>query len=238
MIALAAVLAGLAGLVLGTLGGGGSVLILPILLYVAGLPIDQAITASLFAVAITSAVGAVGHARSGRVRWHSALVLGVAGMAGSLAGGWVAHYLPPRVLLIGFIAMMLAAAIAMVRRPPIPRGSLITIGIVVGLITGLVGAGGGFVVVPALVLAGGLDFRDAAGTSLVVIALQAAAGFAAHLIHVAVPWPIVIVVTAAAAVGVIAGVRISSLVSPVTLRRSFAALLLAISTVMLTSQLA
>jgi hypothetical protein len=126
----------------------------------------------------------------------------------------------------------------MVRRPPIPRGSLITIGIVVGLITGLVGAGGGFVVVPALVLAGGLDFRDAAGTSLVVIALQAAAGFAAHLIHVAVPWPIVIVVTAAAAVGVIAGVRISSLVSPVTLRRSFAALLLAISTVMLTSQLA
>ena len=179
MIALTIALAVLVGVTLGLLGGGGSILTVPLLAYVAGMDAKQAIATSLLVVGVTSAVGAVSHARAGHVQWRAGLVFGAAGMAGAYAGGLLARFIPGTVLLIGFAAMMIAAAIAMLRgrkntgtgdQPDaLPVIKIVLEGLVVGLVTGLVGAGGGFLVVPALALLGGLPMPIAVGTSLVVM---------------------------------------------------------------------
>ena len=185
MITLTVVLALLVGISLGLLGGGGSILTVPLLAYVAGMDAKQAIATSLLVVGTTSAVAAVSHARAGRVQWRTGLIFGVAGMAGAYAGGVLAHFIPGSVLLLGFAAMMIATAIAMLRgRKQDPAGQspaashdmpvvkVVVEGLVVGLVTGMVGAGGGFLVVPALALLGGLPMPVAVGTSLVVIAMK------------------------------------------------------------------
>src|SRR5690606_14983031 len=166
----------LVGVSLGLLGGGGSILTVPILAYVAGMEAKEAIAASLFVVGVTSAVSVVSHARHGRVRWRTGLVFGAAGMAGAFAGGILGGYVPGQVLMIAFALMMLATAVAMIRgrrqedREPttgeLPVGKVIVAGLVVGLVAGVVGAGGGCLVVPALALLGGLPMPVAAATSL------------------------------------------------------------------------
>ena len=104
----------LIGLSLGLLGGGGSILTVPILTYVAGLPPKEAIAASLFVVGTTSAVSAISHARAGRVRWRTGLIFGAAGMVGAFGGGILGGYIPGTVLMIAFALMMLATAAAMI----------------------------------------------------------------------------------------------------------------------------
>lgn len=148
MIALTVALAVFVGIALGLLGGGGSIMTVPLLAYVAGMDAKQAIATSLLVVGVTSAVGAVSHARAGRVQWRTGLIFGAAGMAGAYAGGLLARFIPGTVLLIGFAVMMIATAIAMLRgrknvhaaggahRMPIPK--IIAEGLVVGLVTGLV----------------------------------------------------------------------------------------------------
>jgi uncharacterized membrane protein YfcA len=180
MVALTVALAVLVGIALGLLGGGGSILTVPLLAYVAGMDAKQAIATSLLVVGVTSAVGAISHARAGRVQWRTGLVFGVAGMVGAFAGGLLSRFIPGSVLLIGFAVMMIATAIAMLRgrkdiaasdgahRTPVVK--VIAEGLIVGLVTGLVGAGGGFLVVPALALLGGLPMPIAVGTSLVRVA--------------------------------------------------------------------
>ena len=130
------------------------------------------------------------HARAGRVRWRTGLLFGAAGMAGAYGGGRLAAFVPPAVLLAGFAVMMLATATAMLRgrhdgpgrqRRELPVARVLLDGVVVGLVTGLVGAGGGFLVVPALALLGGLPMPVAVGTSLVVIAMKSFAGLAGYL---------------------------------------------------------
>ena len=182
MIALTVGLAVLVGLALGLLGGGGSILTVPLLAYVGGMDAKQAIATSLLVVGTTSAVAAISHARAGRVQWRTGLIFGVAGMVGAFGGGLLARFIPGSVLLIGFAVMMIGTAIAMLRgrkdvgpadahhRIPVPK--VVAEGLVVGLVTGLVGAGGGFLVVPALALMGGLPMPIAVGTSLVVIAMK------------------------------------------------------------------
>ena len=162
------------GISLGLLGGGGSILTVPLLAYVAGMDAKQAIATSLLVVRHTSAVGAISHARAGRVQWRTGLVFGAAGMAGAYAGGLLARFIPGTVLLIGFAVIMIATAVAMLRgrkddqRRRIPRSlpafKIVLEGLAVGLVTGLVGAGGGFLVVPALALLGGLPMPVAVGT--------------------------------------------------------------------------
>ena len=115
MIALTIALAVLVGISLGLLGGGGSILTVPLLAYVAGMDAKQAIATSLLVVGVTSAVGAISHARAGRVQWRTGLVFGVAGMAGAYAGGLLARFIPGTVLLIGFAVIMIATAVAMLR---------------------------------------------------------------------------------------------------------------------------
>ncbi|SCE99958.1 sulfite exporter TauE/SafE family protein [Micromonospora mirobrigensis] len=224
-------LAVLIGISLGLLGGGGSILAVPLLVYVADLPAKEAIATSLLVVGATSAVGVLPHARAHRVRWRTGLVFGVAGMTGAYAGGRLAEFVPAGFLLTGFAVMMLATAVAMIRgrrsaegRPvphELPVFRVIGDGIVVGLVTGLVGAGGGFLVVPALALLGGLPMPVAVGTSLVVIAMKSFAGLAGYLSSVSIDWGLAAAVTAAAIVGSFLGGRLAGKIPPDVLRVSF-----------------
>jgi uncharacterized membrane protein YfcA len=229
---LALALALLIGVSLGLLGGGGSILTLPILTYAVGMETKEAIAASLFVVGVTSATGAILRARAGRVRWRTGLLFGAAGMVGAFAGGRAAAYVPGRGLMMLFTAMMVATAIAMLRGRrgsaggsalvhDLPVSKVILQGLGVGFVTGMVGAGGGFLVVPALVLLGGLPMELAIGTSLVVIAMQSFAGLAGHLAHVDVDWPITLAVTGMAVLGGVAGGRFAGRIPADRLRRGF-----------------
>ena len=243
MIAVTVALAVLVGVVLGLLGGGGSILTVPLLAYVAGMDAKQAIATSLLVVGATSAVGAISHARAGRVQWRTGLIFGVAGMAGAYAGGLVARFIPGTLLLIGFAVIMIATAVAMLRgrkaggtaHAPraIPVGKVVAEGLVVGLVTGLVGAGGGFLVVPALALLGGLPMPMAVGTSLVVIAMKSFAGLAGYLSSVQIDWAVAGAVTAAALIGGLVGARLTAVVDPDALRKAFGWFVLGMSSVIL-----
>ncbi|WP_313676956.1 sulfite exporter TauE/SafE family protein [Mycolicibacterium sp.] len=243
MIALTVALAVLVGVALGLLGGGGSILTVPLLAYVAGMEAKQAIATSLLVVGTTSAVAAISHARAGRVQWRTGLIFGTAGMAGAYGGGLLAQFISGTVLLIGFAFMMIATAVAMLRgrkevgpvdshhRIPVPK--VIAEGLGVGLVTGLVGAGGGFLVVPALALLGGLPMPVAVGTSLVVIAMKSFAGFAGYLSSVSIDWGVAGMVTAAAVVGAVLGARLTARVNPDSLRKAFGWFVLVMSSVIL-----
>lgn len=221
------------GLSLGVLGGGGSILTVPILVYVAGFEAKEAIAASLFVVGVTSAVSVLSHARGGRVMWRTGLIFGAAGMAGAFVGGLLGGHIPGQILLIAFAIMMVATSVAMLRgrkkkndgAPPVrhelPLGRVLLDGAVVGLVTGLVGAGGGFLVVPALVLLGGLPMSVAVGTSLVVIAMKSFAGLAGYLTTVQLDWGITLGVTAAAIAGTLAGSKLAGRIPETALRQAF-----------------
>jgi hypothetical protein len=203
----------------------------PLLVYVADLPAKEAIATSLLVVGATSAVGVLPHARAGRVRWRTGLIFGLVGMTGAYAGGRLVEFIPAAFLLTGFGVMMLATAIAMIRGrrntegKPVPHEvpvlRVILDGIVVGLVTGLVGAGGGFLVVPALALLGGLPMPVAVGTSLVVIAMKSFAGLAGYLSSVSINWGLAAAVTVAAIVGSMLGGRLTGRVPADLLRKSF-----------------
>jgi uncharacterized protein len=220
----------LVGVALGALGGGGSILTVPILVYVAELEPKQAIATSLLVVGATSAAGAVTHARAGQIRWRTGMLFGAGGMIGAFGGGILGGYIPGRLLLIGFALMMVATSVAMLcgqrSKQAHARSDLAVIpalidGVVVGLVTGLVGAGGGFLVVPALALLGGLPMSAAVGTSLVVIAMKSFAGLAGYLTGVSIAWHIAIGVTAAAILGSVFGSWLSGRIPEARLRRVF-----------------
>lgn len=246
MIALTIALAVLVGLALGMLGAGGSILTVPLLVYVAGLDTKAAIATSLLVVAVTSAVAAVSHARAGRVQLRTGLVFGAAGVVGAYLGGRVAHYVPDDVLLLAFAAMMIATSAAMIRgrREPdpadvperLPVGRALVTGGTVGLVSGLVGAGGGFLVVPALALLGGLAMPAAVGTSLVVVAINSFGGVVGHLATVAIDWRLAAGVTAAAVAGALLGGRLAGRASPARLRTGFGWFVLAMGAVIVLQQ--
>lgn len=232
MLVLAIALAVLIGVSLGLLGGGGSIMTVPILRYVLGMEAHRAIALSLLVVGATSAAAVIPHARRGRVRWRTGFVFGLAGMTGAYLAGRVAHFIPAGVLLVGFGLMMFATAIAMLRgrkqRSPaiaasaeLPVAKVLGEGLVVGAVTGLVGAGGGFLVVPALVLLGGLPMEAAVGTSLVVIAMKSLAGFAGYLGHTEIDWTVGLLVSGAAVAGSFAGSALADRVAPERLRKAF-----------------
>lgn len=227
----------LIGISLGLLGGGGSILTVPILNYVAGMNPKEAIAASLFVVGVTSAVSAVEHARKKRVRWRTGLIFGAAGMAGAFGGGLLGGHIPGTLLMIAFAFMMVATSLAMIRgrkhpasaphEGDLPVGKVILEGLAVGLITGLVGAGGGFLVVPALALLGGLSMPVAVGTSLVVIAMKSFAGLGGYLTTVSLDWALIGGVTLAAVLGSFIGVRLSGRIPETALRKGFGFFVLA-----------
>ena len=248
MIALTVALAVLVGVTLGLLGGGGSILTVPLLAYVAGMDAKEAIATSLLVVGVTSAVGAISHARAGRVQWRTGILFGLAGMAGAYVGGLLSQFIPGSILLLAFAAMMIATAVAMLRGPKnpatatdgthsMPVGKILLDGVIVGLVTGLVGAGGGFLVVPALALLGGLPMPVAVGTSLIVIAMKSFAGLGGYLSTVQIDWHLAGMVTAAAVVGSLIGGRLTSMVDPDSLRKGFGWFVLIMSSVILAQEL-
>jgi len=231
VIVLTVCLSALIGVALGLLGGGGSILTVPLLAYVARVDPRHAIAMSLLVVGATSVIAVVNHARAGRVSWRVALPFGVTAMAGAYGGGLVAQFVPDKVLMVAFAVIMLVAGVAMLQRrdPANDHGSasplavvrIGLLGVAVGVISGLVGAGGGFLLVPALALLAGLPMPIAVGTSLVVISMQSFAGLAGHLSSVQIDWRLATFVTLSAAIGALIGGRLVALVDPATLRRAF-----------------
>lgn len=272
MLTLSIALAGglLIGLSLGALGGGGSILTVPVLVYLLAVEPQSATSASLIIVGVTSIVAAVGHARAGRVRWRSAIVFGIIGSATAFPGSVLNRTVNPQILLLAFAALMIVAAGAMIARTrnrssdgdgePAPHerpstpdedthggsimmavaaatrmltvrqaAKLVAAALVVGFLTGFLGVGGGFLIVPALVLALGYPMPVAVGTSLVVISITSAGAFAERLGTGTIPWQIVLPFTLAAIAGSFGGKALSDRVSGTALTRSFAALLLVVA---------
>lgn len=230
-------LAALIGLSLGILGGGGSILTVPIFVYVLGFGAKQAIALSLSVVGVTSLVGALGHWRAGNVQARTALLFGSVAMVGAFAGAKLAALLSGGMQLMLLGLVMLAASVSMFRRrsgDPVAgrrRAAPLLIGVVgvtVGILTGIVGIGGGFLIVPALVLLAGVPMKQAVGTSLLVIAMNAAAGFAGYLGQVPIDWGFLAGFTAVAVAGILAGTYLIRFVSPDALQRAFAVFLLVV----------
>ncbi|HRI49687.1 MAG TPA: sulfite exporter TauE/SafE family protein [Pseudomonadota bacterium] len=252
MLVVATGLAVLIGAVLGMLGGGGSVLMVPVLLYLVGLQPKTALATSQILLTVTSAVAVLVHIRARRVVWSTGVLFGAASMSGAYCGGRAARYVPAQLLLLGFTALMLLSAVQMLRgrqlalrRPPgsAPRantyqdsglsGRLAALGFLTGLLTGMLGVGGGFLIVPALSLFGGLPIEKAVGTSLFIISLQSLAGSVGYLGHVAVDVQLVAQLAAAMALGSIGGGLLSRRLPAALLRRLFAGLLLGVALLML-----
>lgn len=237
LIVVALALAALVGVTLGLLGGGGSILTVPILTYVLGMPPKEAIASSLFIVGTTSVVSTINHAGSGRVRLKTGLIFGAAGMVGAFGGGLLGGYIPGAVLMVLFAIMMIATATAMIRGRKGDRSKsddapdaqpaqyalwrVLLDGFLVGGATGLVGAGGGFLVVPALNMLGGLPMAVAVGTSLLVIAMKSFAGLGGYLLSVQMNWPIVLAFTGVAILGSFVGAAIAGRIPERALRKGF-----------------
>lgn len=228
-------LAALIGLSLGLLGGGGSILTVPVLVYVLGVAAKPAIAMSLPVVGITSLVGAALHWRLGNVRVATALTFGLLAMVGAFAGAKLAGFLSGAVQLALLAVVMLAAAASMLRGnrseaasdAPARLALLVPVALGVGVLTGVVGIGGGFLVVPALVLLARVPMRQAVGTSLLVIAMNAASGFAGYLGTVDLDWGVLAGFTAAAVAGALVGTALVSRVPQAALKQGFAVFLLA-----------
>jgi uncharacterized membrane protein YfcA len=243
VVAIAVVAGAVIGLSMGALGGGGSILAVPVLVYALYLDPQSATTASLVIVGVTAIAASVSHARAGRVDWRAALVFGALGIPASIGGSWLNAMVDPQVLLLAFAALMLVAAAAMYRRsrrvevagadsPQTGAAQMVrvvAVAFLVGFLTGFLGVGGGFIIVPALVLAMGFGMPTAVGTSLVIISITSLAAFVERLGHGTIAWDVVVPFTAAAIAGSLIGKRLSERVSGATLTRAFATLLVLVA---------
>lgn len=236
------------GLALGLLGSGGSILTVPILVYGLGQSEKVAIAGSLAIVGGIATIGAAVAARANRVAWRTVALFGLPGMIGAALGTEIATRLSGSVQLTLFAVVMLAAAVSMLRParrpgqppnldqtlpPPRARSRLALDGLVVGTVTGLVGVGGGFLIVPALVVIGGMPISLAIGTSLAIIALNAWTGFLRHLgalaAHgLALDPTVLVVFIAIGGCGATLGTRLAGRLPAERLRRGFALFLLAL----------
>ena len=242
MLAAAIVPGVLIGAALGLLGGGGSVLTVPIFVYVLGFSPKESIAMSLVVVAATSAFGTASPWRAGNVNVRVAAVFGAVAMLGTFVGVRLARFVPGTTQLVIFAAVMLAAAVFMVRGRTTcddqtgklsskPVASLLSVlpgGLLVGSLTGIVGVGGGFLIVPALVLMR-MSLREAVGTSLLIITGTCVVGFLGYLGHVRFDWVAVALVGAGTLPGIAMGSYLHQFVPQSVLRRGFAAFLVVIA---------
>ena len=250
----AAVPFGLAiGLTVGLLGGGGSVLAVPMLVYVLGAEVPEATTASLVVVAAGAIAGALGHARAGRVCWRHAGSFTVSAIPGIALGTLTAEAVSATVLLAGFAVVMLAAAHATWRKaadpperddawergaacPPLRLPRDMIAGAAVGFLTGFFGVGGGFLIVPTLAIAHAFTMRTAVGTSLVIITATSLLSLVAHLLAGRSPdIGLTATLSVACVIGAVAGARLAGRIPQQALGRGFAALVLAVAAYLLVS---
>jgi len=243
LITLGILLSLLIGVSLGFFGGGGSILTVPLLVYVFGLSPKEAIASSLLIVTLASVSGAAQHARAGNLRLRTGLVFGCAGMLGAYLGARAGAFVDGGVLILLFASMMIITALAMWRGRASPAAvrepgsqataKLVIQGIAVGLFTGLVGAGGGFLIVPALVLWAGLPMSAAVGTSLFVVVMKSLAAFLGYASHVSIDYPLVLMVGGCGILGSFAGTALSHVVPPEKLRKTFAGFVFTMATLIL-----
>jgi uncharacterized protein len=218
----------LVGLLLGMLGAGGSIVAVPVLVYLLRQPPHAATSEALLIVGTSAAIGSLEYARAGQIRVRVALAFGASAAIGAIPGTWVNGRLSSNALLLGFAGLLVVASAVLLRTVPSSRaekrswGLAAAAGLGTGFLTGLFGVGGGFLIVPALIAIAGLPMQVAIGTSLVVIALSSAAAFAAHLTMGAIAWTLSAAFLAAGVVGTFGGRRIGQLLAPSALRRVFA----------------
>jgi uncharacterized membrane protein YfcA len=239
VITIGLALAFVIGLTLGLFGGGGSILTVPVFVYVLGYDPKLAIVMSFPVVGATSLVGAIGHWRAGNVRLSGALLFGLVAMAGAYGGARASGLLDGREQLL-ILGVVMAAAAAMMLRSAwresaevaeqrVPSRALYLVALAVGALTGTIGIGGGFLLVPALVVFGRVPMREAVGTSLLVIAMNCVSGYAGQRGVREVPWLFVITFSAVAIAGILTGTRLARFVPQRDLKRGFAVLLLVIA---------
>lgn len=259
MLVVTVALATLVGLALGLLGGGGSILSLPILVYVGGIDPKTAIPMELLVVGVTSAAALLPHARAQNVRWRTGVTFGSASVVGAYLGGTAAGWFDGKTLMSLFAVLMAASAIAMLsgkrwsgklpgfgrpEGPPrqhsgagVPRwlkaAVLLLEGFAVGALTGMVGAGGGFLIVPTLVVLRGLSMRSAIGTSVFVMTMKSFAGAAGHMQHADIPWGLTAAFAAVAVAASIFGARLTARVPQHQLRTGFGLFMLTMGAIML-----
>lgn len=246
------------GVSLGLLGGGGSVLAVPALVYALGQPLSTAIPTSLLVVGTTSAGGAVSYLRRGHVLWRTALAFGLSGFGGSVVGAWVNHRVGDGVVLVGYAALMLFTARTLHRKAGKRGGApgpgveipaledrwrsqlhrIVAAGIGVGFVTALFGIGGGFLITPALVVLLGVPVHVAIGTGLLVLVLNATSGFVAHAGYGSVDYATAAVFSAAGIVGAVAGARLARRIDAARLTRVMANAILVLAAFVLVKTLA
>lgn len=244
------------GLSLGLIGGGGSILAVPILVYVMGVGAKAAIAMSLVIVGIVSLIGAIPHGLQGNVNLRTAAVFTPAAMLGAYLGARLAGlpFISDTFQLICFGIVMVLASVLMIKKgkvePSLIQGNrqlavatqvaiqkdhshssfLIPVeGLGVGILTGFVGVGGGFMIIPALVLLGSLPMKEAIGTSLLIIAAKSATGFLGYLNQVSVDWALVISFTLTASVGTLAGSYLTRFIDAKHLQKGFGYFVLAVA---------
>ena len=232
----------LIGVLLGSVGGGGSLLAVPALIYLGNQSVRGAQAGALVVVIVAAAIGSVTYLRRGEVRWRAGLAFGAAAAVSSLAGSLLARALNPDVLLLAFSPVMVLGAAAMVSERARGESSfrpwrhgvgarsavgVVLLGLAVGWLTGLFGVGGGFVIVPALVLSLGFAMTEAVGTSLLVIVIGSIVALLVRLHGGGIDWATILPFAAAAALGVLFGSRLGERVSADALTRWFALLVVA-----------
>jgi uncharacterized protein len=232
------ILGNVIGFSLGLLGGGGSILTVPVLVYVIGQDVHTATGTSLAIVGISAMIGAIAHARRGGVKVKSGLAFGLTSMIGAVPGVWGNRFLSGRLLLLLFSFLMIAVGINMLRRknstpqaeisevfPEDEQGKkwfkVSVLGLAIGFLTGFFGVGGGFLIVPALVLGIHLPMHLAIGTSLLIIAMASLAGFLGQLRLERIDFPIVAFFTLGGGLGALIGTRLAGKIPERQLRTAF-----------------
>lgn len=244
-IATALALGALIGVLLGLLGGGGSILAVPALVYVVGLGVEQAIPTSLLVVGTASAVGALPKIRAGQVQWRLAAVFAAAGMPATFVGSAIGRHLPQPALLTGFAAVMVVAGVRMLQDSGgtgtacrVADGRInwwrcasrsIPAGFLVGLLTGLFGVGGGFLIIPALVLLLGVEMPIAIGTSLLIIVVNSVAGLLSHVGGTSIDWAITAAFVGSAILGSLIAGQLGTKLDTHRLQRWFGYLVLVVA---------
>jgi uncharacterized membrane protein YfcA len=235
-----------AGVLFGLFGAGGSILLVPILVYVLSLPVKSALGTSLLILTVTGLVATLAHARARNVSWWIGLRWAALGMVAAYLGGRVAEFIPERMLLTMFASVVVVASLGMMHRralaPPvdprsIPMGKVVVVGAALGFLTGMMGVGGGFLLVPALVLLCGMDVKIAVGTSLLIIAVNSLGGFLGFAAHESFPWRLTLTVSAFNAIGSLVGQRIGRRLPGHRLRPAFGVFLLVVGAVMVVQNL-
>ncbi len=239
------------GISLGLIGGGGSILAAPVLIYVMSVPSKSAFAMTLVIVGVASVIGAIPHWQQGNVNLKTIALFSPASMLGAYLGAKLASqpFVSPTLQLVTFGVMMLIASVAMIRKGNnqskdaekkeefhhlhslLPPWLAIALeGLVVGVITGFIGIGGGFLVIPALVLLGKTPMKEAVGTSLIILALKSVTGFVGYLSgNIPILWDLLVTFTVAASTGILIGAYLTRFVSAKQLEKGFGYFVLAVA---------